>query len=318
MRGYVTDTAGRQWLLPQPTAWRMEYTAGTPCDSFWMRCPWEAGSGTKPGEWSRFWAEHGGERVFTGVVDECQVEQSGNGSVLELSGRGMAALLLDNEALGQDYGTATLEDILRDHVRPYGIQAAAGAKLPPVSPFSVATGSSEWSVVYDFARYYGGAALRFDREGRLVLTGWPERAERLIGDGTAVTELVYRDRRYGVLSQVLVRDRYSGQNGDGERRGIYRPGGHGPTGDDHAGAEQFPDHAVHGQVSAGAGQGGAHPAGGGDRGGLLRLAGGAGAGAAQRLGPERAVSGGPEHGGDGQPGILDPTGAGPAGFRSLR
>ena len=86
-----------------------------------------------------------------------------------------------------------------------------GAKLPPVSPFSVATGSSEWSVVYDFARYYGGVAPRFDREGRLVLTGWPERAERLIGDGTAVTELVYRDRRYGVLSQVLVRDRYSGQ-----------------------------------------------------------------------------------------------------------
>ena len=56
-------------------------------------------------------------------------------------------------------------------------------------------------------------------EGRLVLTGWPERAERLIGDGTAVTELVYRDRRYGVLSQVLVRDRYSGQTetvSDGE------------------------------------------------------------------------------------------------------
>ena len=106
-----------------------------------------------------------------------------------------------------------------DQVLPYGIKAAAGAKLPPVRPFSVATGSSEWSVVYDFARYYGGVAPRFDREGRLVLTGWPERAERLIGDGTAVTELVYRDRRYGVLSQVLVRDRYSGQTetvSDGE------------------------------------------------------------------------------------------------------
>ena len=219
MRGYVTDTAGRQWLLPQPTAWRMEYTAGPPRARSRPRRPRAAGRGPPPGAWARFWAEHGGERVFTGVVDECQVEQSGNGSVLELSGRGMAALLLDNEALGQDYGTATLEDILRDHVRPYGIQAAAGAKLPPVSPFSVATGSSEWSVVYDFARYYGGVAPRFDREGRLVLTGWPERAERLIGDGTAVTELVYRDRRYGVLSQVLVRDRYSGQTetvSDGE------------------------------------------------------------------------------------------------------
>lgn len=72
--------------------------------------------------------------MFTGVVDECQVEQSGGGSVLELSGRGMAALLLDNEALGEDYGAATMEDILRDHVRPYGIQTAAGANLAAGEP----------------------------------------------------------------------------------------------------------------------------------------------------------------------------------------
>lgn len=207
MRGYVTDTAGRQWLLPQPAAWRMEYTAGTPCDSFWMRCPWEAGSGTKPGEWSRFWAEHGGERVFTGVVDECQVEQSGNGSVLELSGRGMAALLLDNEALGQDYGTATLEDILRDHVAPYGIELAGEASLPAVSPFSVPTGSSEWAVLYEFAQYCGGVCPRFDRAGRLVLEGWTEVENLAISDATPVTSLTVRDRRYGVLSQILVRDR---------------------------------------------------------------------------------------------------------------
>ena len=203
----MTDTAGRQWLLPQPTAWRMEYTAGTPCDSFWMRCPWEAGSGTKPGEWSRFWAAHGGERVFTGVVDECQVELSGNGSVLELSGRGMAALLLDNEALGQDYGTATLEDILRDHVAPYGIELSGEASLPAVSPFSVSTGSSEWAVLYEFAQYCGGVCPRFDRAGRLVLKGWTEVENLAISDATPVTCLTVRDRRYGVLSQILVRDR---------------------------------------------------------------------------------------------------------------
>lgn len=207
MRGYVTDAAGRQWLLPQPTAWRMEYTAGTPCDSFWMRCPWEAGSGTRPGDWPRFWAEHEGERVFTGVVDECQVEQSGGGSVLELSGRGMAALLLDNEALGQDYGTATLEDILRDHVAPYGIELAGEASLPAVSPFSVPTGSSEWAVLYEFAQYCGGVCPRFDRAGRLVLEGWTEVENLAISDATPVTSLTVRDRRYGVLSQILVRDR---------------------------------------------------------------------------------------------------------------
>ena len=207
MRGYVTDAAGRQWLLPQPTAWRMEYTAGTPCDSFWMRCPWEAGSGAKPGDWPRFWAEHEGERVFTGVVDECQVEQSGGGSVLELSGRGMAALLLDNEALGADYQVATVEDILRDHVAPYGIETVRGAELPPVPGFSVDAGSSEWQVVYEFCRYYGGIAPRFDRLGRLVLAPWEEGRRLVLGADAAVTSFRLREQRYGVLSEVLVRDR---------------------------------------------------------------------------------------------------------------
>ncbi len=210
MTGYVIDCGGGRWTLPNPTAWRLEFTAGSPCDSFWFRCPWEAGNTADPSAWTRFQAEHGGERVFTGVVDECQVSLDSGGGELELSGRGMAALLLDNEALGQDYGTATLADILRDHVTPYGIETAPGASLPAVSRFSVSTGSSEWSVVYEFARYYGGVAPRFDRLGRLVLTGWEDGKEVLVGDGAPVTSLVCRDKRYGVLSRILVRDRYSG------------------------------------------------------------------------------------------------------------
>ena len=55
----------------------------------------------------------------------------------------MAARLLDNEALSQDYELAAPADILRDHVEPYGIQTEGGAALGPVSRFSVAAGSSE-------------------------------------------------------------------------------------------------------------------------------------------------------------------------------
>ena len=49
----------------------------------------------------------------------------------------MAARLLDNEALSQDYELATPADILRDHVEPYGIRTEGGAALGPVSRFSV-------------------------------------------------------------------------------------------------------------------------------------------------------------------------------------
>ena len=43
-----------------------------------------------------------------------------------------------------------------------------------------------------------------------MLSGWSDGGERLVGDGAPVTKLLCRDRRYGVLSQVLVRDRYGG------------------------------------------------------------------------------------------------------------
>lgn len=210
MTACVTDSGGVCWTLPRPVAWRLEYTAGVPCDSFWMRCVWDANNATKPDSWVGFTAGHGGSRVFTGLVDECEVTVNGKGRLLELSGRGMAALLLDNEALGQDYQVATQDDILRDHVRPYGISAAPGASLPSVEQFSVSTGSSEWSVVYEFARYYGGVSPRFDREGRLVLSGWEDGKELLLDDSVPLLSLARRDRRYGVLSQVVIRDRWSG------------------------------------------------------------------------------------------------------------
>ena len=210
MTAYVIDAKQVRWTLPRLVAWRLEYTAGVPCDSFWLRCVWDADNPTKPEDWVRFEAEYQGERVFTGVVDECEVRVNTRGRLLEVSGRGMAALLLDNEALGQDYQIATQKDIIRDHVRPYGISVASGAKLRTVSQFSVSTGSSEWSVVYEFARYYGGVAPRFNREGQLVLTGWDDGEARLVDDSTPLISLARRDRRYGVLSQIVVRDRWSG------------------------------------------------------------------------------------------------------------
>lgn len=225
MTAYMIDAERKRWTLPAPLAWRLEYTAGVPCDSFWLRCSWDGGNPTRPGDWVGFEAEDGGRRVFTGLVDECEVSVTAAGRLLEVSGRGMAARLLDNEALGQDYQSATQADIVRDHVTPYGISLAPGAQLPPVSRFSVSTGSSEWSVVYEFARYYGGVAPRFDRQGRLVLSGWDDSRERLVDDSCALLSLVRRDRRYGTLSQVLARDRWSGGTQTVDNRSFQAAGG---------------------------------------------------------------------------------------------
>lgn len=211
MKAFVTDASGSVFELPEALEWKLEYGIGTPCDSFFLRCPWKMGLGGKPEEWTRFHAEHGGKRVFTGVVDEFEVSLGAQGCVLELSGRGMAALLLDNEALGQDYQLAALKEILREHVEAYGIRVHTDGQELYVPRFRVDTGSSEWTVLDEFLRACDGGQPRFDADGRLVLGAWRDDTCLNITTETPMTGFVRRESRYGVLSEILVRDRYSGQ-----------------------------------------------------------------------------------------------------------
>lgn len=207
MTAFVMTADGKSSALPAALQWEFNYTTGVPCDSFAYRCFWDNGGDDTPKNWVRFQAVEGDDIVFSGVIDECETSISASGSLLEVSGRGMAALLLDNEALGEDYETATVNDILRDHVSKYGISVTECADLPAVSHFSVASGSSEWSVLYEFCCYYGGISPRFNQSGQLLLSEWKDDRSILIGDATPVTKLLCRDRRYGVLSEIQVRDR---------------------------------------------------------------------------------------------------------------
>lgn len=198
---------GTALLLPEPLEWEVEYTAGVPCDSFQLLCAWEPGVASGAEKAVTVTLTVDGKVCFKGRVDEVEHRIEGSGGYLEVSGRGMAALLLDNEAMPADYLTATAEDILRDHVKPYGIQVAQVSGLPAVSGFSVQSGQSEWQVLYQFACYYGGITPRFDREGRLVVAPFSDGEALVLRGDTAVTEIAWRVRRYGVLSEVCVRDK---------------------------------------------------------------------------------------------------------------
>ena len=122
MTAYLINASGVRYKLPELLEWELNYGCATPCDSFRVVCLWTGEIDSVLADAVRFTAWQEGELVFSGVVDECQVNWSAQGGQLEVSGRGMAALLLDNEALGTDYDVATLQDILQDHVLPYGIQ----------------------------------------------------------------------------------------------------------------------------------------------------------------------------------------------------
>ncbi len=206
MTAYVSRADGTKFQLPTPLEWEFTYTTGYPCDSFQMTCVWD-GVDESPLLWWEFLAYEAGDLVFRGVVDEVETSLSKSGQLLELSGRGMAALLLDNEAVGQDYETATLADILKEHVTCYGVEVGACASFSPVSNFSVTSGSSAWAVLYEFCCYYGGISPRFGVDGELILTDWDQGETVVIGDSAPVTALRCVDKRYGVISEIFLRNK---------------------------------------------------------------------------------------------------------------
>ena len=220
----MTCYDGTSYTLPAPVAWRLDYGLGTPCDSFWVKVLWSAGQEDKLADGTRIRVTEGGKTLFVGVIDECESQWSQAGCVAEITGRGLQALLLDNQAEAVDYGQATLSEILRRYVSPYGIRLEKPVSLPPVWGFSVTSGSSCWKVLYEFARYYAGVTPRFTREGNLALHSWTDGTPVALDTNAPVTKVVRRDKRYGVLSQVTVKDvtgwtRQTEVNGEFERRG---------------------------------------------------------------------------------------------------
>ncbi len=207
MTGYLLTAKGGKIDLPPFTSWKLTRTGSVPCDSFEASCPWDGGVEPAYDSACRFIVDGEGERRFTGVLDEYELSWNGRGGEMSLSGRGLAALLLDNEAAGQDYQVATLADILRDHVEPYDLPLGRMGKLPAVPGFSVSTGSSEWQVLYQFARYHGGVQPWFDAWGSLTVDGAATGRLLTVDDRTGVTAVAWRDKRYGVYSEILVQNR---------------------------------------------------------------------------------------------------------------
>ena len=157
--------------------------------SFWVKTLWTEGEEAFLADLTRLQVTQGGETLFLGVVDECETCWGPEGCTATFSGRGMQALLLDNQAEAADFGLATWEAILARYVSPYGITLDRGVTLPAAAGFSVASGSSCWKVVYDFARYHGGVTPRVTRAGKLALHPWEDGAPLVLDGGAPVTRV---------------------------------------------------------------------------------------------------------------------------------
>lgn len=198
---------GAQYELPVLLRWDLDYTGMVPCDSMTAACLYDAGMAEVLPKATRFTAYQDGKIMLRGIIDAYEVSLSRQGLLVEIEGRGMAALLLDNESEALTYGRAPLSEILENHVSPYGITVEKQQDISG-SSYAVASGSSQWKALQGFTHRFGGFDPYFTKEGTLVIGPlWGSGKTLCIDDASPLLSLRKREQRYGVISEVLIQDK---------------------------------------------------------------------------------------------------------------
>lgn len=152
--------------------------------------------------------QENGILLFDGIVDEQCASLSSSGCVLRLEARSKAALLLDNEALPQEYERPSLPMLFRRHAQPYGFGRAMGNEKAFPGSLTVSKGMSEWSVLEEFCRTFLHTRLFVDLQGNLDATGSRPAGMLAFGQGAGkIPYLSLEEQRLPCkrISEVLVR-----------------------------------------------------------------------------------------------------------------
>jgi len=209
MECFLSDFNGKQFKLPVLIEWNFSYGDALPCDAFEVTFLYEAAMYPALRDAVRFSAAYEGAAVFRGVVDDFEISVSEKGSAAVVHGRGLAALLLDNEAVAAQYYAASLDMILSSYVYPFGITNVRNVASFATQAFVIESGESAWKVIEDFVWFGCGVKPRFSPDG-VLLIGRQEGTVRRIDARTVVSEQTLKSRRYGILSEAVVKNKAAG------------------------------------------------------------------------------------------------------------
>lgn len=216
---------GARYELPMLLRWDLTYTGSVPCDSMTATCLYDESMAEILPKAVLFTAYQDGETVLRGVVDAYEVSMSRQGLLATVEGRGMAALLLDNESEALSYERALLSEILENHVSPYGIQVKSQQSVTGDN-YAVTSGSSQWRALQGFTHRFGGFDPYFTKDGSLVADNlWGSGKTLQVNDHTPLISLRKREKRYGVISEVLIQDKVQGVSHTVENREFLDSGG---------------------------------------------------------------------------------------------
>jgi len=203
MTAQLISAQGREFNLPVLFSSVLTHTPNVPCSAFSLCCPYDKSmlSSLESAAYCRF--VHEGKQVFYGLVDDFELEQGSGGRSVSVSGRGLAALLIDNQAEAAEFGFVTLRDILERYVLPFGIKDVLSAELRPVAGLSIPGGSSLWDALSSFTMASGGITPRFSADGTLIIAKGGG-AVKSVNAQSEIVEFKYLKKRYGILSEVTI------------------------------------------------------------------------------------------------------------------
>lgn len=210
MEAYIYDCEGGKWRLPKLLSWDISHGFCSPCDSFELEFIYSREMLDILPKAVEMEAVHEGRTVFKGRVDEFEAKSGSNGATVNLCGRGMQALLLDNEAESADYYYPDLKFMLENHAKKLGITRidAEGTEGKTLR-FSVESGVSHWKALSSFLEFCCGVRPRFAPDGTLVTDGEKGGGKYRVDGKTAVISQSWGEDRYGVISHALVKRRYT-------------------------------------------------------------------------------------------------------------
>jgi hypothetical protein len=224
MECFLIDFKGNSFELPIIIEWSFTHGLGIPCDCFEISFLYDKSMAGILENALRFKAVHEGETVFFGVVDEFEISISCKGSLAAVRGRGLSALLLDNEVEAAQYFSAGLELILDRYVYAFGINQVKVNVNPKNMALTVASGASAYRVLEDFLWFGASAKPHFSKDGVLILGDGSGR-RLAVGKDCAVSAYEMKRRRYGVISEVLVRNKVLGNVATVRNESFFEKGG---------------------------------------------------------------------------------------------
>lgn len=225
MTGTLKSYDGKLFPLPVLTQYTVDTGDKEGCGSFYLRFAWDQAAAELLGQAAEFTAVEAGKTVFTGVVDEVQLELDRQGLVAEVTGRSLQARLLDNQVVGTEFLTVHLEDILSRYVRPFGVNKIVADALPPLTGFLVETGSSAWQVLRGFCRHSAGVAPRMLPDGTLQIQKNPAYRTWQVGRTAGYVSCKYRAKRYGRISKQILVDQRKGTQIAAQNKAFLSQGG---------------------------------------------------------------------------------------------